>query len=145
MQTMGRHIRALVIPSDGSPLHLIHIKTVNLEANAPNSELGHHPNLQKYWGPKGWERRIATPMTVDSSTLKVLNGKYWLFRSLADAQLELNKHVGEHCFGDAFVVKVDGDGMDEQGDAAYQDVPREIVGTQIEHRMVSQLAEPTEM
>lgn len=84
-------------------------------------------------------------MTVDNSTLAMLNGKYWLFRSLADAQLELNKHVGEHCFGDAFAVKVVGDGMDEQGDAAYEDVPREILGTQVERRMVGQLAEPTEM
>lgn len=142
---MGRHIRALLIPSDGSPLHLIQIKTIALEPNAPSSQLGHHPSLLKYWGSKGWERRIATPMAINSSTLAVLNGKYWLFRSLADAQLELNKHAGEHCFGDAFVVKVVADRMDERGDAAYEDVPREILGTQVERRMVKQLAEPTEM
>ncbi|KAK4694912.1 hypothetical protein P7C71_g2737, partial [Lecanoromycetidae sp. Uapishka_2] len=142
---MGRHIRTLLIPSDGSPLHLIQIKTIALEPNAPSSELGHHPNLVKYWGFRGWERRTATPMTVDDSPIPALNGRYWLFRSLADAELELNKHVGEHCFGDAFVVKVVTDGMDEKGDAAYLDVPREILGTQIELNMVKQLADPTEM
>lgn len=74
-----------------------------------------------------------------------LNGKYWLFRSLADAQLELNRHVGEHCFGDAFVVKVVGGGGDERGDAAYVDVPREVVGSELVGKMVGMLEEPTEM
>ncbi|KAL2043611.1 hypothetical protein N7G274_003918 [Stereocaulon virgatum] len=141
---MGRHIRVLVIPSDGYEFHMIHIKTVALEANAPNAELGHHPDFHRYWGLEGWERRIATRMRVENSTLSILNGKYYLFRSLADAHLEPNKHVGGHCFGDAFVVKVLDDGTDEQGDAAYEDVPKELLRSNVIKKMVMQLAEPTE-
>ena len=141
---MGRHIRVLVIPSDGYEFHMIHIKTVSLEENAPNSELGHHPDFHRYWGLEGWERRIATPMKVEGSTISSLNGKYYLFRSLADAHLEPNKHVGDHCFGDAFVVKVLDDGMDGQGDAAYEDVPKEILRSNVVKKMVTQLGEPTE-
>ena len=83
-------------------------------------------------------------MKVEGSTLSSLNGKYYLFRSLADAHLEPNKHVGDHCFGDAFVVKVLDDGMDGQGDAAYEDVPKEILRSNVVKKMVMQLGEPTE-
>lgn len=141
---MGRHIRVLLIPSDGSSMHAIHIKTILLEPNAPNSELGHHPDFRKYWGSRGWERRVATPLIISGESSTSMNGKYWLFRSLADAHLELNRHVGEHCFGDAFVVKVVDDGGDEKADAAYVDVPR-VLGREVVERMVKELGQPTEM
>lgn len=43
---------------------------------------------------------------------------------------------GGRCFGDAFIVRVVDDGGDERGDAAYEDVPRELVGTRLVLRMV---------
>ena len=141
---MGYHIRVLLIPSDGSPMHTIYVKTIHLEPNAPNPELGHHPYFRKYWGSQGWERRVATPLNISDESVKRLNGRYWLFRSLADAHLELNQHVGEHCFGDAFVVKVLSDGEDEKGNAAYVDVPKEVLGSEAVAKMVKLLAEPTE-
>ncbi|KAK0509646.1 hypothetical protein JMJ35_008040 [Cladonia borealis] len=137
---MGRHIRALIIPSDGSPLHMIHIKTVNLEPHAPSPSLGHHPDFHKYWGLAGWEHRIATPMQISNQTLSCLNGKYYLFQCLLgpDAGLEANKHIGGgRCYGDAFIVRVLDDGGDGRGDAAYEDVPRELLGTRLVLRMVS--------
>jgi len=143
--TMGRHIRALLIPSDGSPHHLIFLKTITLSPTAPDLHLGHHPDLRKYWGPSGWERRVATPLLVTADPVPELNGKYWLFRSLADAHLQPNKHVGGHCFGDAFVVRVVSDGGDGRGDAAYEDVDRGIVGSGLVGRMVGMLGEPSEM
>lgn len=142
---MGRHIRALIIPSDGSPLHLIFLKTINIQPNAPNTHLGHHPDLRRYWGLSGWERRIATPLLVSDDPVARLNGRYWLLKSLADAHLQPNKHVGEHCFGDAFVVRVTGDGGDERGDAAFLDVRREVVGSELVGKMVRMLSQPTEM
>ena len=136
---MGRHIRALLIPSDGSPLHLVHLKTAHLEPSAPNAHLGHHPDFHKYWGLAGWPHRVATPMQITNQTLSCLNGKYYLFQCrLADAHLEENRHIGggKRCFGDAFIVRVVDDGGDERGDAAYEDVPRELVGTRLVLRMV---------
>lgn len=143
---MGRHLRALIIPSDGSPLHMVHIKTVNLEPNAPNASLGHHPDFHKYWGLPGWARRVATPMQISNQSLSCLNGKYYLFRSLlADAHLEPNKHIGGgRCYGDAFIVRVLDDGGDEKGDAAYEDVPRELLETRLVLRMVGEMGEERE-
>lgn len=43
---------------------------------------------------------------------------------------------GGRCYGDAFVVRVLDDGGDERGDAAYEDVPRELLGTRLVLRMV---------
>ena len=144
---MGRHIRALLIPSDGTPMHLIQLKTILIPPDAPSPTLGHHPDLRKYWGLSGWERRIATPLTIADHANPRLNGKYWLFRSQADAHLELNKHVQEGCFGDAFVVKVVDEGGDERGNAAFVDVEREVVasGKEVVGRMVEGLREPAEI
>ena len=144
---MGRHIRALLIPSDGTPMHLIQLKTILIPPGSPSGTLGHHPDLRKYWGPSGWERRIATPLTITDSSTPRPNGKYWLFRTQADAHLELNKHVGEGCFGDAFVVKVVDDGGDERGDAGFIDVEREVVasGRDVVVRIVEKLREPAEI
>ncbi|KAL6717847.1 hypothetical protein ACLMJK_003932 [Lecanora helva] len=141
---MGRHIRALLIPSDGTPMHLICIKTILIPPTSPNASLGHHPDLRKYWGPAGWERRAATPLTISDASHAKFNGKYYLFRSLVDAHLEVNKHVGEGCFGDAFVVKVVGEG-DENGDAVFVDVPREVLGDEgVLGILVKGLKEPVE-
>ena len=142
---MGRHIRALLVPSDGTPMHLICIKTIEVSPTDPNPSLGHHPDLRKYWGLAGWERRIATSLTISGESNPKLNGKYWLFRSLADAHLGINKHVGEHCFGDAFVVKVVGDGGDKNGNAGFMDVSRDVLGNEVAEKAVERMKEPTEM
>ena len=54
-------------------------------------------------------------------------------------------HVGKHCFGDAFVVKVVEGGGDGKGNAAYVDVAREVLRTRVVGMMVGQLRELTEM
>ena len=79
-------------------------------------------------------------MQISNQTLSCLNGKYYLFQCLLgpDAGLEANKHIGGgRCYGDAFIVRVLGDGGDGRGDAAYEDVPRELLGTRLVLRMVS--------
>ncbi len=85
-------------------------------------------------------------MQISNQTLSCLNGKYYLFRCLlADAHLEPNKHIGGGCcYGDAFIVRVLDDGGDEEGDAAYEDVPRELLGTRLVLRMVGEMGEERE-
>lgn len=101
---MGGHIRALLLPSDRSPPHLIAIKTIRLEPGAPNSELGHHPDLRKYWGMQGWERRGAMGFVVGEGDegeggSEKLRGKYWLWRSGASGWLVGNQWVGGEVSG----------------------------------------------
>ena len=109
---MSRHIRAALLPSDHSSPHLIAIKTILLEPNAPNSTLGHHPDFRKYWGgAKGWEWRLATTYVVEGEEGdgEELNGKYWLWRCLAEGRLGGNKWVGE-CMVSELRLFWDGDG-----------------------------------
>ena len=126
-------------------MHLICIKTITIASSDPNPSLAHHPDLRKYWGSAGWERRVATSLTISDESNTKLNGRYWLFRSLADAHLEINKHAGEHCFGDAFVVKVVDDGGDKAGNAGFVDVSRDLLDSEVASKMVKRIKEPTEM
>lgn len=48
------------------------------------------------------------------------------------------------CYGDVFITKVASDGEDEKGDAAYLDVSRELIGSELLKKMIEKMGEPAE-
>ncbi|KAI9698662.1 MAG: hypothetical protein M1836_003772 [Candelina mexicana] len=130
-------LRALRIPADGSPPHLLTLTTIAV-ASAGNVDcfLGRIPDLREFWGSgDGWHWRDIVHLEIQNQAVNPgLEGFYFGFKSFNDEALPIHKLAPGVC-GDAFFVKI----RDEQGDrdeqgvgdgwATYDDVEEEILGS----------------
>lgn len=119
-------IRALRLPADGSPPHLLTLQTFIADPpeRPPNTHLGyyramleylldndpvrHVPNVRVFWVPTAWELRDVVKVRYVSQAMPSLNGRYCLFMTDAKDGLRVNRYLSNDrfdYFGDAFVLK----------------------------------------
>ncbi|KAL9138625.1 MAG: hypothetical protein Q9175_000134 [Cornicularia normoerica] len=114
-------VRALRIPADGSPIHLITLETLVVEPEQeqnPGSyrtlllhlqgeDVRHVPNLLVFWGARGWKRRVHFQTECVFEERQDLDGLYYIFSTLESDGLQLNQYLSnptEELHGDAFVL-----------------------------------------
>lgn len=120
-------IRALRLPADGSPPHLLTLQTFIADPTPhppPNVHLGyyramleylldndpvrHVPNVLVFWAPTAWELRDVVKVRYVNKERPLLNGRYSLFMTDAKEGLRVNRYVSNDradYFGDAFVLR----------------------------------------
>lgn len=119
-------IKALRLPADGSPPHLLTLQTiiadpppqpskvhlgyyhVMLEYLLDNDPVRHVPHVRVFWTPKAWELRVVVKLRYVNKTTPNLNGRYCLLMTDAEEGLQVNRYLSNEkndYFGDAFVLK----------------------------------------
>ncbi|KAK4179489.1 hypothetical protein QBC36DRAFT_74568 [Triangularia setosa] len=138
-------IRGIRFPSDlSTEPHLLTVTTTTQGVNSgPDACWGHVPDLRSYWKTnQGWLWRDSETFRLENQPIASCNGLYVLFYSFDVDNLPQNDRFPEaiygrrRCFsGDAFVFRIQGDeiGKDlgEDGWAAWQNVPEDILGLDI--------------
>jgi hypothetical protein len=134
-------ITGIRFPADGSKPHMLSLTTTTHGvSDGPDSPWGHVPDLRDFWKtPRSWKWRDFETFRLENQPLSSCNGLYALFYSFDLESLPENSNFPEAIYGrqrtfagDAFVVKLKGNeiGSDlgEDGWAAWDDVPSDILG-----------------
>lgn len=119
-----RNVRALRIPADGSPPHLITLETMMTEPVPPPqsnsyegllSHLGktekarHVPNVKAFWTLRGWEDRTCSWVYYGNGSMKDVEGMDYIFLAVDHDRLPPNRHLSTDlfdCCGDVFLLKM---------------------------------------
>ena len=125
-------VRALRIPADGSPPHLITLETLVTEPTTlpqsltepttlpqsfnyksllshlkDNDKSRHVPNVMVFWGQEAWENRSHAWIYYDRKATESLIGWYYLFVTADQGKLPPNQHFSSGLAdmkGDAFLL-----------------------------------------
>ncbi len=115
-------VRALRIPADGSPPHILTLETLMLDpdpfpfpesyqsllSSLQKEESRHVPNLLVFWGARGWQRRNRYRIEYECKDCPKLEGHYFVFQTLEKDGFQVNPHLSnqlEEHHGDAFVLR----------------------------------------
>ncbi|KAK0741810.1 hypothetical protein B0T21DRAFT_381588 [Apiosordaria backusii] len=138
-------IRGIRFPSDPSEEpHLLTVTTTTHGVNdGPDACWGHVPDLRPFWKTEqGWQWRDVETFRLENQPIAGCDGLYVLFYSFDLDNLPQNERFPEAIFernrtfaGDAFVFKIQGreigEDLGEDGWAAWQDVPEDILSLDV--------------
>ncbi|KAF2469597.1 uncharacterized protein BDR25DRAFT_228524 [Lindgomyces ingoldianus] len=122
-------------PADGSPAHLLSLKTTSEGVGgSPDSFLFHVPDLRVFWKtPQAWQHRDVQRLEIENQPFLNCHGVYMVFFSYFLDELPRNNNfpaqlIPNQIFsGDVFVVKLKPHEFGEHAWAAYDDVPPEFL------------------
>ncbi|KAL8938111.1 MAG: hypothetical protein Q9216_004068 [Gyalolechia sp. 2 TL-2023] len=128
--------QVLRIPADGSPPHLLRLKTIETDDNV-DCFMVHIPDFRLYWGKEeGFQYRDIAFLEVIDHSQPELVGKYFAWKSFAMDLMPKSKHTG--FYGDAFIAKTPLWENDENG-AVYEDIPVAFLASPLLDKVLKEL------